>query len=456
MEREKGNNVNLDGLNLPPLGMGSGLKSSSPHGTKPEADLKEKPFKHAKLRFRRSRFFLYEFAELKQLDWTSEFNIQVYVERCLTDLVQAMNLPEQLVLKSQMSLVSIRPDIWFVEVGRRPVGVVEVKVPVSSILEKPSVHGQIYDYLMALREYFGIKDPFGIVTTYEEWRVCWLPASTNIAITEPPPNAPKISASLDLSGDDVQLLATAQPIKSSKIKVKEGKKSAETETREVHGSRIYKFDDKQIFHVLGSAIIKMLQSDRKQVNLFSKDQAYILTTKTGFVWSHLPDAITPRFTEANLKINSSKFYLIRDLGSGVSGKVWLAMTKSGEVGALKLCTATDAKREEKIWNRYQPEFKVKFLSSVAGGGGLFMPYLAPVQESEMKGLHPEIKLAIEKFLEAGHVHTDMKPEHLGKYRHKDGTVKVSLLDFGNVAESNPKTHDQDLSKMFQKLEISHK
>ena len=60
---------------------------------------------------------------------------------------------------------------------------IEVKIPAAPSLASPSffelaaatnVYHQITSYMLMLREAFGLKNVFGIVSTYEEWRICWL------------------------------------------------------------------------------------------------------------------------------------------------------------------------------------------------------------------------------------------------------------------------------------------
>ena len=62
-----------------------------------------------------------------------------------------------------------QPKLRLVEV-KRP-GKVEEK----SILENKIVLGQLYDYMLQLHSYHGLQNVFGIVATYNEWRICWLP-----------------------------------------------------------------------------------------------------------------------------------------------------------------------------------------------------------------------------------------------------------------------------------------
>jgi len=54
------------------------------------------------------------------------------------------------------------------------VGAVEIKVPGRSGVNNEIFAGQLYDYLRILRDIFGIDCPYGILSTYDEWRFCWL------------------------------------------------------------------------------------------------------------------------------------------------------------------------------------------------------------------------------------------------------------------------------------------
>ena len=42
-------------------------------------------------------------------------------------------------------------------------------------LDKPTLLGQIFDYMCMLRTQYGLRYVFGIVTNYAEWRIVWLP-----------------------------------------------------------------------------------------------------------------------------------------------------------------------------------------------------------------------------------------------------------------------------------------
>jgi hypothetical protein len=81
---------------------------------------------------------------------------------------------EFLILTPEMGTFELRPDLWVLRVGGLPVGVVEVKKPGKGVLEDEHVLGELYDYLLHLPNFYGAKQMIGIVTTYREWRVCWL------------------------------------------------------------------------------------------------------------------------------------------------------------------------------------------------------------------------------------------------------------------------------------------
>ena len=70
-------------------------------------------------------------------------------------------------------------------------------------LDKPTLLGQIFDYMCMLRTQHGLRYVFGIVTNYAEWRIVWLPDTEPAAqATELPfdkaqsvdPNTPLMSA----------------------------------------------------------------------------------------------------------------------------------------------------------------------------------------------------------------------------------------------------------------------
>jgi hypothetical protein len=69
-----------------------------------------------------------------------------------------------------------------------PVGVIEVKKPDNDsksvdkrILDMPTVLGELYDFQMQLLNFYEMMPAFGILTTFETCRVCWIPTETGDA-----------------------------------------------------------------------------------------------------------------------------------------------------------------------------------------------------------------------------------------------------------------------------------
>jgi hypothetical protein len=49
-------------------------------------------------------------------------------------------------------------------------------------LDKPTLLGQIFDYMCMLRTQYGLRYVFGVVTNYAEWRIVWLPDTEAAAL----------------------------------------------------------------------------------------------------------------------------------------------------------------------------------------------------------------------------------------------------------------------------------
>ncbi len=155
--------------------------------------------------------------------WGSEREIQTAVTLVLQDLISSVGLEDMLRCYQELSIFKLRADIWIVvDATGVPVGVVEVKKPGKKIMQSDYVHGQIYDYMMRLRSFHGLKHVFGIVSTYNQWRVYWLndcneiAQSTSYRLTgilpkEEPPDPGSGNEDSDDIGHDIDELIEEQP-----------------------------------------------------------------------------------------------------------------------------------------------------------------------------------------------------------------------------------------------------
>ncbi len=125
------------------------------------------------------------------LAWSSESDIQNLVKLVLKDAINSIGLGGEIQCYNELSIFRLRADIWIVvQKTGLPIGVVEVKKPEEKILKSNLVHGQIFDYLLRLKSFHGLEHVFGIVTTYKEWRFCWLENSDEFAISDQIPIKP--------------------------------------------------------------------------------------------------------------------------------------------------------------------------------------------------------------------------------------------------------------------------
>jgi hypothetical protein len=167
---------------LPPLGGYMGSSSITPRneGHKP-ATLKEREFKlldNLKLSGG------YHMWMLHQQDALSVWDIQTLVKTVMVDVIVSVGLKGELHCQEAMGVFKARPDIWILtKLNGMPVGVIEVMRPDSNPdkMNDPLIHGQMYDYMLRLQSYYGLKHVFGIVSTYQRWRIYWLPDSEEAA-----------------------------------------------------------------------------------------------------------------------------------------------------------------------------------------------------------------------------------------------------------------------------------
>jgi hypothetical protein len=113
--------------------------------------------------------------------YDTETDIVRYV---ILDAITALGLVKELDCINELSLFRLRADIWIVvKKSGVPVGVLQVKKHKedSNVLNNENVHGQILDYMLCLKSFHGLQHIFGIVTTYSQWRIYWLPECDEVA-----------------------------------------------------------------------------------------------------------------------------------------------------------------------------------------------------------------------------------------------------------------------------------
>lgn len=129
----------------------------------------------------------------------------MYLDRNLVWCQLSQRPKHLLVIASSVSVL-----IWFF------VGVVQATTPYKGILDDKHLLGCEFDSMMRLKSYFGLKHVFGIITTYEEWRIVWLPDASDVARADTSHKAEKDVANEDIM-DTITTASSKEPTETSSI-----------------------------------------------------------------------------------------------------------------------------------------------------------------------------------------------------------------------------------------------
>lgn len=420
---------------IPPLGAQSGSKSK---GSVPKE-------KHKAAAVQMSSFGLFSDSDIHRCsakslwmsyeendcsnDWGSESDIQGLVKQVLQAAIYTVGLKGKVKCFNELSIFDLRPDIWRVCASGVPIGVVEVKKPGDDdILQNELVQGQLFDYMLRLQSFFGLEHVFGILSTYEQWRVCWMPRSERAA-----------AASTMTQGAD-ELGTESQPVVPDRV---------------LYGCPVFGWNDKSLPRILCTTILKMYHSPRSPVRLIDKNRPYILIEENQWSWGTIAIEDESQLYHSVLP-TANKFTLLTDLREGADGRVWRACTSSGRGCCIKFPMRT--RRGEMVGEEEQlaqiTKEKDKWLAvygpgsarvtTLCGRPALIMRYFRPPDLEDDGTLSPEdqaaVKTAIEKFAAKGYTHKDLALRHIGllsppKHRKKSGgenEPEVVLFDLGQV------------------------
>ena len=392
--------------------------------------------------------------------FSSESDIKMFVKCSLSDLAEEVGLTD-LIFASEISLFDKdKADIWVIYLFGIPVGVIEVKKPqpkkgVTSPTDDLCHLGQLFDYVYHLRAYAGRQYAFGILTTYHEWRIVWLPDNDDIArsntlfqqnrddqreklISALPQVVPKWDAGLcDFYPEN----SSAKPLELE---------------RNLCVSRIYRCDHPDLPNIIVSVLEKMSNSPLIPPNpsMLVKHRPYIYLSHENMEWHH-PKENRSLVIEGRVPEYFQTVYLLADLGGGGDGRVWLATTPNGKVCVVKFSSDRQIlERECKIWNNLWPSTRV-CVKKLWKKDVLVMPWAKPCSQQEFNS--PEIKALVKRNLarltEAGLKHDDMKLSHVGLYRKAD-ELDVVFFDFARISNISADSKTSAVAEMMEKLLIS--
>jgi len=207
--------------------------------------------------------------------YTTENDIRNLVIDVLLEAIVAAGLSGKVNCLSELSVFDLRADIWLVMSHDRPVGVVEVKLPGEKIMRSPNVYGQIFDDMMSLRSFHGLKHVFGIVTTYEEWQIFWLPETMTAAASTVAPPLELRLAPPEMKNEEVECCVQ-----------KEDEEGAEALSsampQKCYRGGVFKSNAADLPLTLCSLFRKMNASPSGHVKLLDDSRPYVVMTPPSF------------------------------------------------------------------------------------------------------------------------------------------------------------------------------
>ncbi len=445
-----GTNIMIDGL--PPV-MCCGARSSSVASSDHDpAQFTEKVFQRLEDDTTRSRPLESRIWNIHndsgKLEWSSEASLCTHVNCVLIDVFREANFQLFLSFRQHMSLFQkYQPDLWVICSFGIPIGVVEVKKPFGSPLSNPKVIGQMYDYLSQLMHYTGRCHVFGILTTYNEWRIVWLPETNDAAM----------SATINTNGQQraqgPQTLDVPDWDREVATSFGEETEYQLNEQRHVYGTSIISWNDPLLPRYLISVVRKMVASPTRPVNMtkLELERSYIRLNKERWIWDTVKN-VTPVSFGVKVPACFQSAYLLADLGGGGDGRVWLASTPNGSACVLKFSNDNNReslKEEARIWKTvWKCGVIVKVLNSRPV---LVMPWLKSCTKEDYL-TNPDIQSAVmeafKKFAAAGFEHNDVSYRHIGLYR-KDSKLKALLFDLARVSSID--CPEDAVTKMMENL-----
>jgi len=175
------------------------------------------------------------------------------------------------------------------------------------------IAGEVFDHMMHLRSLFGVRQVFGILTSYDEWRVCWLPngESDKLAaadslpealVFETPTKAKTGPSEIASKDDSPTLVSPSKHIAAHDCRVlddendvaeEEEEDDQEVVERALSASAIWKrkdADDGALFHFVSSILIKMDRSSlvNRDLSPGTRVEGIIrVVTPTTYLWKHV-------------------------------------------------------------------------------------------------------------------------------------------------------------------------
>jgi hypothetical protein len=188
---------------------------------------------------------------------------------------------------------------------------------------------QVVDYMVDIRNASSVKYVYGVLTTYEEWRILWF-SDTNDAAGQ---TTTKAYDELCASAVETNYVMSGD--------------------LHVYASKVYSHSDPELIEVLASFVYKSSNSPIVNPKRFlDPNRVYLKATHDALLYETLPKGLQ-FFTYSVPNRSETTFHILKYYRSGGDGRVALCTTPDGNLGVLKFPVdeSLDLDKEAELWNK---------------------------------------------------------------------------------------------------------
>ena len=425
--------------------------------------------------------------ESPYVKYSTESDIAGLVKLFLRDIAVALKV--ELEFSSEITINVIRPDISVLLMGKFLVGVLEVKKPGGSILEQPTVLGELLDQMILVGGFYGTGPVIGILTTAEEWLMSWFPADTATFVRRGLPNASFSTPFKPIASTGATNASTYSPPGGTPSQISGAIHKIDTfrddmiddDTDDTDGFNLLADNvdkDTEIVRVLNTTEIVNIHTNYDLVLQLLCSAIQLMATSCTNYSEAVPRCLlkfhkdsksvsfnSHPYAKVMSSLNFDKFprpnvktlVAVEDLGRGETGKAWLCATlnKAGSAVCVlkfgnKNVNREKLDKERLIWELLYPQFSVR-VEIWSGAAALVMPHLATVLKEEREEHRDKVAKALTDIVEKGKVHNDVRWPNIGKYSADDGKIVIVLFDFDNMSDYNAANHSNWINDSMTSL-----
>lgn len=320
-----------------------------------------------------------------------------------------------------------------------PIGVIEIKKPGNNVMTSKKTFGQLYDHMLSMRKMYGMCHVFGILTSYDKWKVCWL----NDDICQHTDYSSPIN-DFDLIRDQIENSLKNLPLpclneQQMPLESNEDSVLVNDQKRILYTTKAYSCEDPALVQLLAQTLWKMAKSPMHPPDPINLNETKIMLKQDVWKWGK-PQADRLKLLAKLPHVNVKNYFILKDLHGGAHGRVWLACSNDGTAVVIKFPKdGVDIQQECNNWHKiYGPNWSR--ISVLNGKSALIMPFFKPVSPDEINDpiVIEAVKSIIQDWINKGFEHNDLSHDwrHVGLYSDIDGKVKAILTDLTNCSEAN--------------------